>query len=119
MVTPAAKNQVAGTIQEKHQLSKRRSCALAGIPTCTARYQNRKKDAALIRDRLKELAEERPRFGYRRLGVLLRCEGHRINLKRVLRLYHEENLKLYARKRKRVTSTLRVKPQKLAGLNQM
>ena len=89
MVKPAAKKEAAGYIQEQHQLSKRRSCALVGIPTCTARYQSRKKEEAAVRDRLKELAQERPRFGYRRLGVLLRREGHQINLKRVLRLYRD------------------------------
>jgi len=46
----------------------------------------------LLRGRLKALAQERPRFGYRRLGVLLHREGHEVNLKRVLRLYREEGL---------------------------
>jgi putative transposase len=119
MVKPAARKQVAGYLQEKHQLSKRRSCALVGIPTCTVRYQSRRSDEAPVRNRLKELAQERPRFGYRRLGVLLRREGHNINLKRVLRLYREESLKLRARKRKRLTSTLRVKPQEPTQINQM
>ncbi len=119
MVKPAAKKQVAGYIQKQHQLSRRRACSLVGIPTCTVRYQSCKADEAPVRARLKELAQERPRFGYRRLGVLLRREGHPINLKRVLRLYREENLKLRARKRKRVTSTLRVKPEGPVAINQM
>lgn len=119
MVKPAAKKQVAGYIQEQHQFSKRRACALVGIPTCTARYQSRREDEVPVRARLKELAQERPRFGYRRLGVLLRREGHQVNLRRVLRLYREENLKLRARKRKRVTRVLRVKPQEPNALNQM
>lgn len=119
MVKPAAKKQVAGYIQEEHQLSNRRSCALVGIPTCTARYQSRRGDEVAIRTRLKELALERPRFGYRRLGVLLRREGHLINLKRVLRLYREENLKLRARKRRRVASVLRVKPSEVVRINQV
>lgn len=119
MVKPAAKKQVAGYIQEQHQLSKRRACALVGIPTCTVRYQSRNADEAPVRDRLKALAQERPRFGYRRLGVLLRREGHQINLKRVLRLYREENLKLRARKRRRATSALRVKPDGPLRVNQI
>ncbi|MBW3636487.1 MAG: IS3 family transposase, partial [Armatimonadetes bacterium] len=119
MVKPAAKKQVAGYIQEEHKLSRRRSCVLVGIPTCTTRYQSRKADETPVRARLKELAQQRPRFGYRRLGVLLRREGHHINLKRVLRLYREENLKLRARKRKRVASALRVKPQEVTQVNQI
>ncbi len=51
--------------------------------------------------------------------MLLRREGHQVNLKRVLRLYREENLKLRARKRKRVASTLRVKPEGPVAINQM
>lgn len=63
MVKPAAEKEVAGYLQEEHQLSERRACALVGIPTCTARYQSRKTDEAPVRARLKELAQERPRFG--------------------------------------------------------
>ena len=72
-----------------------------------------------VRGRLKELAQERPRFGYRRLGVLLRREGHPINLKRVLRLYREEGLKLRSKKRKRITSAQRVRPEATTAINQM
>jgi len=72
-----------------------------------------------VRGRLKELAQERPRFGYRRLGVLLRREGHPVNLKRVLRLYREEGLKLRATKRKRIASSQRVRPEATTAVNQM
>ncbi len=72
-----------------------------------------------VRGRLKELAQERPRFGYRRLGVLLRREGHLINLKRVLRLYREEDLKLRSKKRKRITCSQRVRPEATTAINQM
>lgn len=72
-----------------------------------------------MRGRLKELAQERPRFGYRRLGVLLRREGHQVNLKRVLRLYREEGLKLRAKKRKRIASAQRVRPEATTAVNQM
>jgi putative transposase len=88
------------------------------MPTCSLRYCSRRLDDALLRGRLKELAQERPRFGYRRLGVLLRREGHLVNLKRVLRLYREEGLKLRAKKRKRVASTQRVQPEATSGINQ-
>ena len=74
---------------------------------------------APVRARLKELAQERPRFGYRRLGVLLRREGHTINSKGVLRLCREEKLKLRARKRKRVASPWRVQPKQPTATNQM
>jgi putative transposase len=71
-----------------------------------------------VRQRLKELAPERPRFGYRRLGVLLRREGHRVNAKRVLRLYREEGLKLRPKRRKRVASQQPIQPAPLTATNQ-
>jgi len=55
-----------------------------------------------LRTRLRELAAERPRFGYRRLHVLLRREGHRVNHKRIHRLYRAEGLAVRRRPRKRV-----------------
>jgi putative transposase len=56
------------------------------------------------------LAHRRPRFGYRRLGVLLRRDGFVINHKRVHRLYREEGLALRRRRRKRAASAVRVRP---------
>lgn len=104
---------------QEHQFSQRRACALAELPTCSLRYQSRRQDDAPLRERLKQLAQERPRFGYRRLGVLLRREGHQVNLKRVLRLYREEGLKLRAKKRKRIASSQRVRPEATTAINQM
>ena len=54
--------------------------------------RHRRCDDNRLRERLKALAEERRRFGYRRLWVLLRREGHTVNRKRVYRLYKEERL---------------------------
>jgi len=55
-----------------------------------------------LRQRLRELAAARPRFGYRRLHVLLQREGVIVNHKRVERLYREEGLAVRRRRRKRV-----------------
>jgi putative transposase len=62
-----------------------------------------------VRERMRELAHRWPRFGYRRLGVLLRREGMAVNHKRIYRLYTEEDLKV-RRKRKKIRSRLRVPP---------
>ena len=64
-----------------------------------------------IRERLRVLAGERPRWGYRRLHVLLKREVGVINHKRVYRLYREEGLLMRRRKRKRVA----VPPRGVAG----
>ena len=55
----------------------------------------------MLRDRLRTLAGERRRFGYRRLHVLLRREGFLVNLKRIYRLYTQEGLTVRRRKRRR------------------
>lgn len=69
------------------------------------RYEGEDGDAAL-RARLRALAGERRRFGYRRLAILLRREGERVNLKRVYRLYKEERLTVRRRGgRKRALGT--------------
>lgn len=62
------------------------------------------RDTTALRQRLRELAGERRRFGYRRLHILLRREGLAINHKRVYRLYREEGLSVRQRKRKQVAA---------------
>lgn len=71
-----------------------------------------------MRERLEQLAREHPRWGYRFLCVLLRREGHKINHKRVLRLYREEGLKLRPKKRRKAASVQRVTPQATTDVNQ-
>jgi putative transposase len=84
------------------ELSERRACGLAGLGRSSYRYRRRGSDEAGLRKRLKELAAERRRYGYRRLTVLLRREGQTVNHKRVYRLYREEGLSVRRRKRKRI-----------------
>jgi putative transposase len=63
-------------------------------------------DAPEIRQRLRDLAGERRRFGYRRLGILLAREGMTMNPKKLYRLYREEGLSVRRRRgRKRATGT--------------
>ena len=96
-------------------LSERRSCSLVGLERKTFRYQSRLPSREGLRARLRELAEERVRWGYRRLHVLLRREGIQANHKAVYRLYREEGLAVRRRKRKRVAVPRRamVLPQRL------
>lgn len=107
MVTPAARRQAARFVQETHKLSERRAGRLFGLSNSSLRYQSRKPDDAAVRQRLKALAAERPRFGYRRLGVLLEREGVTVNHKRLHRLYREEGLVLRKRRRQRAASVTR------------
>ncbi len=78
-------------------MSERRACKAIGFCRMTVRYETRRDDDHELRERMKALAHERRRFGYRRIHVLLRREGHLVNHKRLFRLYREE--KLTVRKR--------------------
>ena len=91
---------------ERHGLSERRACRLVGIDHSVLRYQAKRADDTAIRERLRELAQERRRFGYRRLGWLLIREGHSMNHKKLYRLYREERLMVRRRGgRKRALGT--------------
>ena len=92
-------------IKEK-RLSQRRACDLAGIDPRVYRYRSRRPDDDVTRKRLRELACERRRFGYRRLHILLKREGFQINWKKLYRLYKEERLTVRKRGgRKRALGT--------------
>lgn len=86
--------------------SQRRACSLVGIDPRVFRYRSVRSDDAGVRTRLRELASERRRFGYRRLHILLRREGVEINWKKLYRLYKEERLSVRKRGgRKRAMGT--------------
>lgn len=98
-------------IQERFALSERRACRIVGLGRSTARYRmHPDSDEEQIRSRLRALAGERPRFGYRRLHALLRREGIRINHKRVARLYRLEGLAVRRCPRKRVARARQPQP---------
>ena len=86
--------------------SQRRACRLVGLAGKTFRYRSRRPADAKLRTRLRALAVERKRFGYRRLHILLRREGQQVNHKRLFRLYREEKLGVRKRGgRKRAVGT--------------
>jgi|TARA_Y100000815_G_scaffold243119_1_gene240437 putative transposase len=72
-----------------------------GFGRASHRYQSRRDPAVELRMRLKELAESRVRYGYRRLHILLQREGWQVNHKRLYRLYCEEGLSIRTRSPKR------------------
>ena len=80
-----------------------RLAALRAAPRPTARYRSSKApDDKLVRDRLRCVAQERPRFGWRRLKILLKREGIEMNHKRLRRLYRDEHLQVRPRRKRRV-----------------
>ena len=89
----------AGWLRAKYAASERRVCGLMGMAVSSYRYQTTRCDDQL-RTRLVELAREKPRFGYRRLHVLLFRSGEAVNHKRVHRVYREAGLSIRRKKRK-------------------
>jgi putative transposase len=87
---------------EKYRLSERHACELNGLDRSTYRYEPEPDRNGQLRARLTELARQRPRFGYRRLGVLLEKDGEVVNHKRLLRVYQEAGLAVRRRERKRL-----------------
>ena len=99
LLEPASKRAAVAVARKQHGISERRACRLTRLARSTQRRKPKKvKDDD--RERLKELARERQRFGYRRLTVLLRREGRHINHKRVYRMYRELGLAMRRRKRR-------------------
>jgi putative transposase len=115
VVGPQAEREAVRVVWEEARLSERHACGLIGMHRGSWRYRPRERDDAALRARLRELAGERPRFGYRRLHIFLGREKTesgeprwRVNHKRVYRLYREEGLAMRRRKRKRFRAAARV-----------
>jgi putative transposase len=87
----------------QYHMSERHACRLMDLARSTYRYGGRRagRDPEL-RQRLKDLAAQRMRFGYRRLTAMLVREGVEVNHKRVYRLYREEGLVMRMRQGRRI-----------------
>ena len=86
-------------MQEKYAFSERRACRVMRLAVTTYRYRSQRSDEPL-RTKLVELAWEKPRFGYRRLHVLLRRSVEHVNHKRLHRIYRAAGLTIRRKKRK-------------------
>ena len=101
MVGPAARREAVAHLQAAMGLSERRACSIVEADRTMVRYRSRRPPEAELRNRLRELANERRRFGYRRLFVLLRGEGEPSGINRIYRLYREEGLTVRKRRSRR------------------
>ncbi|KQZ91873.1 transposase [Mesorhizobium sp. Root157] len=101
MVGPAAKREAVAHLQAVMGLSERRACSFVGADRKLIRYQSRRPAETGLRTRLRDLANERRRFGYRRLFILLRREGEPSGVNRIYRLYREEGLTVRKRRARR------------------
>jgi len=98
-------------------LSENKACKFLKISKSSYRYESVKDDDAL-RSRMKELAQEKRRYGCTRLHFLLNKEGLVENHKRTERIYREENLSLRTKKRKKIACQLRVELPRATAKNQ-
>jgi putative transposase len=101
MVGPAAKREAVAHLQAELGLSERRACSIVSADRKMIRYRSCRPPDTELRVRLRELANARRRFGYRRLFVLLRQHGERSGLNRIYRLYREEGLSVRKRRARR------------------
>lgn len=97
MVTPAVRRNVVAHVVAAHDVSERRACRTLGVDRSSHRYRSRRPTDAELRARIRALAHERRRFGYRRLFILLRRYGEASGRNRIYRLYREEGLSVRRR----------------------
>jgi putative transposase len=112
MVTSEAKRNAIKHLHESFGQSLRRLCVLISLNRSSWYYQPKPDENGPIIQRLREIAEERTRWGYRRLHYLLRREGFLIYHKRTERLYGEEGLMVRFKRRRKRAASPRVAPPK-------
>ena len=106
MVGPAAKRQAVAHLRSVLEMSERRACTIVAADRKMIRYRSRRPPDIELRARLRDLANQRRRFGYRRLFILLRDQGELSGINRIYRLYREEGLTVRKRKaRQRAVGT--------------
>lgn len=118
MVRPAAKREVVAYFREAHKLSERRACQLIGQGLTTQRYNNViQRDDELLKHLLDFFSRTHNRYGYRRLHICLKNAGHKINHKKVYRLYKELDLKLTKKKSKKIKMQRKQEMPKIKSFN--
>jgi transposase InsO family protein len=106
MVRPAAKREAVAHLRNVLQMSERRACTLVAADRTMIRYRSRRPPETELRTRLRELANQRRRFGYRRLFILLREQGEPSGINRIYRLDREEGLTVRKARRRWEPRTL-------------
>jgi putative transposase len=105
-VTPSRRRPVVNYLHDTYRVSERRACRVARLPVSTFRYESRQEPRTALRLRIREIAQTRVRYGYRKIRVLLNREGWKVGKKLVYRLYREEGLILRHKPRKRRRASL-------------
>jgi putative transposase len=118
MVKPRARKAAVVYAEAKYPISERRACRLFRLSRTVRRYRRQRADDPKFIARLKELAQHKRRYGYRRLFILLKREGFKMNEKKFRRIYQEQSLSLKIRRKSKVRSLERVPMPKPENLNE-
>lgn len=100
-MTASQRRQAVDHLKDR-RISERRACRLTGFSRSSACYPLKGSNDMALRSRLKELAEQYPRYGYPTLHAMLNREGLVTNPKRTYRIYREEGLQVRTKKRKKL-----------------
>src|SRR5215207_463040 len=102
LLSPTRRSAAVEHVRQRLGVSERRACGVIGQPRSSQRYAGRKAERdRRLAERIVGLAQENPRYGYRRVWALLRREGWPVNKKRVHRLWRQEGLRVPDKQRKR------------------
>ena len=119
VVGVSSKRRAARYLQAHYSASERRVCDVIELSRATLRYQFKRDHQDALRQRIREIAQVRVRYGYKRIHVLLAREGIKANHKRIYRLYCEEGLQLRAKRpRRHVSASHRKESIKASQPNQ-
>ena len=117
MVATSVRREVVEFIKSRGH-TERRACELASLQRSTCRYASKRRDDPKLVRRLRQIAEERPRFGYRRVHALLRREGYAVNRKRVYRIYKTAGLAVKRRSRRKLREARPAPPAEVTRPNE-
>ena len=96
ILEPSRRRQVVEYLHGSYRVSERRACRVTRLNRGTFRYRTHKDPRTALRMRIREIAQTRVRYGYRKIRVLLNREGWKVGKYLVERLYREEGLTLHA-----------------------
>lgn len=113
MVAVPQKKQAVRYLKSHYRVSARRACRLTGLATSVYYYRPCRPPQGSLRRRIRELAQARVRYGYKRIHILLRREGVHVNKKLVHRLYCLEGLQIRPRRPRRSVAAARRQPLKV------
>jgi putative transposase len=116
-VTAKERRRVVQVVQAEARVSERRAIRFTGFPRSTIRYETVREPQDELRARIRTIASEKPRWGYRFIHNKLRREGRSVNRKRVQRLYREEGLAVRRKGKKRRSEVPRLIRTPLGGPN--